>query len=403
MKNTESKSKENNLKILLAPYSKMGEQLRTAYCDSAELQNEFPLFYDFIFSIRKHYKDSPLHQEEVWVSLLKIRDTTIEALIYQRRDARETKKEKMPCYIKQTQKIAEALARECKKSWYNNMKEWKSRSVKENYLKLKKHIDRVDSIVYGDADTLDMLEEYLEFHGKAPLAKRIKEERNWYSKWAWQVSPEPIDPSVPNATPNETLFEFACMLELAVRKLAQTLAHVVNLTNMNTTARGKAGGNMQATSKTTKRKVEAIRDQVFICYSHKDKRWLEDLQIHLKPYVRNGSVTAWSDKQIAPGSKWLLEIKVALAHTKVAALIVTPYFLASDFIHENELTPLLKEAEKGDVRIIWIPVRACAYKETPLKDYQGAIDADKPLANMKADRDKAWVKICEEIKKAVNR
>ncbi|MCH7559513.1 MAG: toll/interleukin-1 receptor domain-containing protein [Planctomycetes bacterium] len=166
---------------------------------------------------------------------------------------------------------------------------------------------------------------------------------------------------------------------------------------------GKVGDNMQATSKTTKRKSESIRDQVFICYSHKDKRWLEDLQIHLKPYVINGSVTAWSDKQIAPGSKWLPEIKVALAHTKVAALLVTPYFLASDFIHENELTPLLKEAEKGDVRIIWIPIRACAYKETPLKDYQGAIDADKPLANMKAERDKAWVKICEEIKKAVNR
>lgn len=91
MKNTESNSEENNLKKRLAPYSKMGEQLRTTYCDSAELQNEFPLFYDFIFNIRKHYKDSPLHQEEVWVSLLKIRDTTIEALIYQRRDAREAK------------------------------------------------------------------------------------------------------------------------------------------------------------------------------------------------------------------------------------------------------------------------------------------------------------------------
>ncbi len=182
-----------------------------------------------------------------------------------------------------------------------------------------------------------------------------------------------------------------------VQNSLRTLAKALRASSDN------AGDNMQAISKTTKRKVEAIRDQVFICYSHKDKRWLEDLQIHLKPYVRNGSVTAWSDKQIAPGSKWLPEIKVALAHTKVAALLVTPYFLASDFIHENELTPLLKEAEKGDVRIIWIPVRACAYKETPLKDYQGAIDADKPLANMKADRDKAWVKICEEIKKAVNR
>ncbi len=147
-------------------------------------------------------------------------------------------------------------------------------------------------------------------------------------------------------------------------------------------------------------KPEAMRDQVFICYSHKDKRWLEDLETHLKPYVRNGSIAAWSDKQIAPGSKWLKEIEVALALTKVAVLLVTPNFLASDFIHENELGPFLKKAERGKVTIIWIPVRACSYKETPLKDYQAAVDPEKPLANMKAERDKSWVKICEEIKKA---
>jgi hypothetical protein len=145
-----------------------------------------------------------------------------------------------------------------------------------------------------------------------------------------------------------------------------------------------------------------VRDLVFICYSHKDKRWLNDLQTHLKPYVRNGSMRAWSDKQIAPGSKWLPEIKAALASTKVAVHLVTPDFLASDFIHEHELTPLLKEAEKTKVSIIWIPVRACAYKETLLKDYQAVIDPEKPLANMKAERDKAWVKIGEEIKKAVS-
>jgi len=75
--------------------------------------------------------------------------------------------------------------------------------------------------------------------------------------------------------------------------------------------------------------------------------------------------------------------------------------LASDFIHQHELTPLLKEAEKGGVWIIWIPVRACSYRETPLKDYQAAIDPDKPLANMKADRDRAWVRICQKIKEAV--
>ncbi len=146
----------------------------------------------------------------------------------------------------------------------------------------------------------------------------------------------------------------------------------------------------------------STRENVFISYSHKDNKFLEELLTHLKPLERAGSVTHWSDKQIQPGSKWLDEIKGALACSKVAILLVTKDFLASDFIHEQELTPLLKEAEQDGVTILWVLVRACSYKETPLQHYQAVIPPDKPLAEMRAERDRAWVRICEEIKKAAN-
>jgi formylglycine-generating enzyme len=65
---------------------------------------------------------------------------------------------------------------------------------------------------------------------------------------------------------------------------------------------------------------------------------------------------------------------------------------------------LLKEAEQGGVKILWVPVRQSAYKQTPLKNYQAVLSPDTPLAAMtRAKRDGAWVRICEEIKKAVKK
>jgi hypothetical protein len=148
--------------------------------------------------------------------------------------------------------------------------------------------------------------------------------------------------------------------------------------------------------------ASSSRDQLFISYCRKDKKWLDDLLVHLKPYLRDGSISAWSDEQIKPGSKWLEEIKAALQRAKAAVLLVTPDFLASDFIHENELTPLLREAKTNGVKILWIPIRASAFKKSPLTEYQSVFDPVKSLSQMKTDRDATWVKICEIIDKTLN-
>lgn len=162
-------------------------------------------------------------------------------------------------------------------------------------------------------------------------------------------------------------------------------------------------GLVSTTSAPTEPPVPAdARDKVFLSYSHDDVDFLEQLRRHLAPYVRAGLVSPWSDRDITPGSQWFDEIRTALKKTKVAVMLVTSSFLASDFVHNHELGPFLKEAETGGVRILWVPVRACAWKATPLKNYQAAISPDKPLAEMTAKRDGAWVKICEKIEEALN-
>jgi hypothetical protein len=143
-----------------------------------------------------------------------------------------------------------------------------------------------------------------------------------------------------------------------------------------------------------------VRDGVFISYSHRDSVWLEHLRTHLAPHVRDG-ITVWDDTRIAPGSKWREEIEAALSSARVAVLIVSPDFLASEFIHKEELPSILRAAEEEGLVILWIPVRTSAYFDTWIKDYQAAHDPGKPLAGLsRAARDKALVDIGLKIRRA---
>jgi hypothetical protein len=143
------------------------------------------------------------------------------------------------------------------------------------------------------------------------------------------------------------------------------------------------------------------RKTVFVSYSHKNKRWLQRLRVHLTPYERNGVVEIWDDSKIAPGDRWHSEIQNAIERAAASIVLISPDFLASDFVVEHELPKLLRKAERGGARILPIIVEPCELTIHPeLAAFQALNSPREPLATMsRAEADYIWVRAVSAIGK----
>ena len=119
--------------------------------------------------------------------------------------------------------------------------------------------------------------------------------------------------------------------------------------------------------------------EIFVSYSHRDQDWLERLQVHLKPLFREGEISVWADTKLQPGSSWYEEIDQALARASAAVLLLSPDFLASEFIMKTEWPKLKLAALERGLKILPVAVRSSAVLDTEIAQYQGLIDLAKPL------------------------
>lgn len=147
---------------------------------------------------------------------------------------------------------------------------------------------------------------------------------------------------------------------------------------------------------------ENMRDKVFISYSHRNRDWFEKLQTHLAPLRTYAQLNVWEDTQIKAGQEWQMEIENALASAKVAVLLVTPDFLASDFITSQELPEFLRAAKDDGLTIIWIAVSSSNYRHSPLHVYQCANEPAHPLDLMpEGEQNATLVQISQMIQDAM--
>lgn len=138
---------------------------------------------------------------------------------------------------------------------------------------------------------------------------------------------------------------------------------------------------------------------VFIGYSQKDKRFLVELRTHLAVYIRDGIMDPWDASRIVPGSKQYDEIIQAIQAARVAILLISADFLASDFIATSEVPPLLLAAEQEGMTILCVVVGSCAIEDTRLAQFYPINSSSNPLNTMTpGKRDGIWKQVATQVR-----
>jgi hypothetical protein len=143
---------------------------------------------------------------------------------------------------------------------------------------------------------------------------------------------------------------------------------------------------------------------VFVSYAHEDKRWVREIGVYLRALASSLSFELWDDTRIAAGAVWREEISAALSRSRVAVLVLTPEYMASEYLSNDELPALLDAAEAGGVTILCVyasDVRLVGTAKA-LSGYQFVNAPDAPLSGLnQAERDKVYVALAEELEKAL--
>jgi len=145
------------------------------------------------------------------------------------------------------------------------------------------------------------------------------------------------------------------------------------------------------------------KKSIFISYSHEDSKYLHRLKVHIKPLERQGLVELWDDTKIKAGEKWEESIFNALNRSAIAILIISADFLASDFIIENELPPLLEKANLNGTQILPIILKKSRFeREKSLSKFQALNSPNAPILSMtEHEQEVLWDSLAERIEELV--
>jgi hypothetical protein len=138
--------------------------------------------------------------------------------------------------------------------------------------------------------------------------------------------------------------------------------------------------------------------KLFFSYSHKDEELRNELEIHLSMLKRQNVIEMWHDRRIDAGKEIDREICKYLNDANIILLLVSPYFLASDYCYDIELSKALEMHGSGKAVVIPVILHPCDWHSSLFGKLLATPTDGKPISKYPNQHD-AFLNITKSIRK----
>jgi hypothetical protein len=139
----------------------------------------------------------------------------------------------------------------------------------------------------------------------------------------------------------------------------------------------------------------------FISYSHRDEEFRSELEVHLAMLKREGLVTLWHDRRITAGCDIDSAISTHLEDAQLVLLLVSPYFLDSDYCYDREMARAVEKHDAGTARVVPIIINPCEWQKALFGRLRATPPDGRPITKFPNIHD-AYLAVVTDIRTAIS-
>jgi hypothetical protein len=136
---------------------------------------------------------------------------------------------------------------------------------------------------------------------------------------------------------------------------------------------------------------------LFFCYAPEDQLFCNELEKHLSTLKQQGLIQVCSHLTILAGEDVQTHVQKAITEAHIVLLLVSPDFLAADYLYGQQLTTILAHQEHTSLQVIPVLVRPVARWRQSRSGHLQALPRDEKPVSLWDNRDEAYRLIIEDI------